>query len=50
MAPSFPAVEDEGDIMPLQLFIGDKLTNEFFPFPLEVTVLNTDEVIAVYYD
>lgn len=50
MAAGFPAVEHNGYVMTLQLFVADKLLYELLPFLPEVPMLYADEVIPVYDD
>jgi len=50
MAAGLPAVEHNGYVMSLQLFVRAELLYEFLPFLPKIAVLYADEVVAVYDD
>ena len=49
-AAGLPAVKDNSDVMAFYLFIFNKLEDELLPLPVEVIMINTDQVVAVYDD
>jgi hypothetical protein len=49
-AAGFPAVKDNSDVMAFYLFIFDELEDEPLPLPVEVIMINADQVVAVYDD
>jgi len=46
----FPAIKDNSDVMTFYLFIFDELKNEALPLLVQVIMINTDQVVAVYDD
>ncbi len=49
-AAGLPAVKDNRYVMAFYLLISDKQLDEIFPLPVEVIMINADQVVAVYYN
>lgn len=47
-AARLPAVKDNGDIMAFYLFVCDKQLDELFPLPVQIIMINADQVVPVY--
>jgi len=47
MAPCFPAVKYDSDVMSFQFFVCNKLTDNRLPLFLQIPVLSADEIVPV---
>ena len=49
-AAGLPAVKDNSDVMAFYLLVSDKQLDELFPLSVEVIMINSDQIVAVYYN